>query len=35
MDKEMFEIQITDEDIEWVKTIMPDIFNWTSVESGF
>ena len=25
MDKEMFEIQITDEDIEWVKTIMPDI----------
>lgn len=25
MDKEMFEIQITDEDIEWVKIIMPDI----------
>lgn len=25
MDKEMFEIEITDEDIEWVKTIMPDI----------
>lgn len=25
MDKENFEIQITDEDIKWVKTIMPDI----------
>ena len=25
MDKEKFGLQITDEDIEWVKTIMPDI----------
>lgn len=25
MDKENFGLQITDEDIEWVRTIMPDI----------
>lgn len=25
MDKENFGLQITDEDIEWVKSIMPDI----------